>query len=395
MRKRLFVTQEVGSLQRPYWLQRFGQPLDKKSLDSAVEWGNRLKVNEVDELVHNSGNGLLQKNASLVTAADKERVKEIVSIYAIRMQEYAGLDRIFNGEQTRTEMYSFLANYVNGMSRVGVLNSFDANYFIKDIIDGRVSIREDGIDFFVKELNFTKNQTNREVKTCLTGPFTIPDWSYLENYICGHEANCISKSLAIGKGREEAVMDFATEVLNPVVRDLERSDAKFIQIDEPAAATDEGESALFVDALNASFKSLSKGVVRAVHLCYSDYSKLFPDLAECEVDSYLIEYTNHSPLDKFRESDVDSNTFKALTLFKEYGMRAKIGIGVIDMHSDEIESPEKVRDEILVASKILGDPSLVEVNPDCGLRTRKPEIAYSKLQNMVKGAELARKVYGE
>jgi 5-methyltetrahydropteroyltriglutamate--homocysteine methyltransferase len=280
------------------------------------------------------------------------------------------------------------------MSRAGVLNSFDANYFIKDVVDERVSIREDGIDFFVKELKFTKNQTSKEVKTCLTGPYTMADWSYLENYIYRHEANCMSKSLAISKGREEAVIDFATEVLNPVVRALEGSDAKFIQLDEPAAATDEGESGLFVDALNASFKSLSNDVVRAVHLCYSDYSKLFPELAECKADSYLIEFTNHSPPDKFRESDVDSNTFKALTLFKEHSMTAKIGIGVIDIHSDEIESPEKIRDEILVASKILGNPSLVEVNPDCGLRTRRPEVAYVKLQNMVKGAEMARKIYG-
>lgn len=76
-------------------------------------------------------------------------------------------------------------------------------------------------------------------------------------------------------------------------------------------------------------------------------------------------------------------------------MKAKIGIGVVDIHSVMIESPEKIRDEIMVASKILDDPSLVEVNPDCGLRTRKPEIAYAKLQNMVKGAELARIEYGE
>lgn len=395
MRKKLFMTQEVGSLQRPYWLQRFGEQLDKKTLGSAVEWGKRLGVDEANELVNDSGHGLLQKSPKLITTADKERVKEIASIYAIRMQESAGLDRIFNGEQTRTEMYSFMANYINGMSRAGVLNAFDANYFIKGVIDDNVSILENGIRFFVKELGFTKSQTKREVKTCLTGSYTMADWSYLEHYIYGHEASCMSKALSLRKGREKAVMDFATEVLNPVIRELEKSGAKFIQIDEPAAATDEGESGLFVHALNASFEGLSQEVGRAVHLCYSDYSKLFPELAECKADSYLIEFTNHSSPDKFRESDVDPNTFKMLSLFKEHGMKAKIGVGVVDIHSDAIESPEKIRDEIMVVSKILGDPSLVEVNPDCGLRTRRPEIAYAKLQNMVKGAELARKEYGE
>jgi 5-methyltetrahydropteroyltriglutamate--homocysteine methyltransferase len=395
MRKRLFATQEVGSLQRPYWLQEFGEQLDRMILDAAVEWGNRLGVDEANELVNNSGDGLLQKSARLVTVADKERVKEIASIYAIRMQENAGLDRIFNGEQMRTEMYSFMANFINGITRAGVLNSFDANYFIKGVINGRIAILRNGIDFFIKEFDFTKGHTNREVKTCLTGPYTMVDWSYLEHYTYGYEASNVSRGLAIRKGREEAVMDFATEVLNPVVHALENSGAKFIQIDEPAAASDEGESGFFVKALNASFKDISKEVMRAVHLCYSDYSKLFPDLAECKANSYLIEFTNHSSPDKFRESDVDQNTFRALSLFKEYGMKAKIGIGVVDIHSDMLESPEKIRDEIMVASKILGDPSLVEVNPDCGLRTRNPEVAYAKLGNMVRGAELARTEYGE
>jgi len=159
MRTKLFVTQEVGSLQRPYWLQRFGEPLDKKTLNSAVDWGKRFNIEEAEELVNNTGSGLLQKNPRFVTEADKKRVKEIASLYAIRMQEHAGLERIFNGEQTRTEMYGFMAYYINGMSRAGVLNAFDANYFIKGVIDGSIFIRQDGIDFFVKEFDFTKSQT--------------------------------------------------------------------------------------------------------------------------------------------------------------------------------------------------------------------------------------------
>ncbi|MDN5846486.1 MAG: hypothetical protein L0H53_09465 [Candidatus Nitrosocosmicus sp.] len=395
MRKKLFVTQEIGSLQRPYWLQKFGEHLDKKSIKAATVWGKKFRIDELDELINNSDKGLLQKDPRSITESDKERVKEIASIYAIRMQEYAGLDRIFNGEQTRTEMYGFMAGYTNGMNRAGVLNSFDANYFIKGVIDENISIKKEGINFFVKEFDFINKQTKKEIKTCLTGPYTMVDWSYLEHHVYGHEASCMSRPIAIRKGRFEAVTEFSTKVLNPVVRALEKTGAKFIQIDEPAAATDEGESGLFVQALNASFEGLSHDVSKAVHLCYSDYSKLFPDLAECKVDSYLIEFTNHSSLDKFEESDVDPKTFTALSLFKEYGLNVKIGIGVVDIHSDIIESPEKIRDEIRVASKILGNPSLVEINPDCGLRTRKPEIAYAKLQNMVKGADLARREYGE
>ena len=64
----------------------------------------------------------------------------------------------------------------------------------------------------------------------------------------------------------------------------------------------------------------------------------------------------------------------------------------MDIHSDFIESPELVRDRILYAAKVLG-PERIFANPDCGLRTRKLDIAFAKLQNMVKGAGLARQNY--
>jgi 5-methyltetrahydropteroyltriglutamate--homocysteine methyltransferase len=63
---------------------------------------------------------------------------------------------------------------------------------------------------------------------------------------------------------------------------------------------------------------------------------------------------------------------------------------VLDVHRDEVETPELVRDRIERAAKILGDPARIWVNPDCGLRTRRLPIAYQKLESMVKGAQLAR-----
>ncbi len=83
------------------------------------------------------------------------------------------------------------------------------------------------------------------------------DWSYLEHYVYGQDATCVSKPISMRKGRWEAVMDFSTKVLNPITIGLEKIGAKFIQIDEPAAATDEEESSLFVQTINASFDGIS------------------------------------------------------------------------------------------------------------------------------------------
>src|SRR5439155_26824571 len=83
----------------------------------------------------------------------------------------------------------------------------------------------------------------------------------------------------------------------------------------------------------------------------------------------------------------------------------EFGVGIVHVHdfsgqvpSDAgratdrniIESPELVRDRLLHATKIVGDPGKIWANPDCGLRTRTWDVTYAKLESIVKGAELAR-----
>ena len=77
-------------------------------------------------------------------------------------------------------------------------------------------------------------------------------------------------------------------------------------------------------------------------------------------------------------------------VFNEYGDTRQVGLGVLDPHRDEVETPERVKERILRATKILGDPRRIWVNPDCGLRTRRLDIAFAKLKNMDQGAALAR-----
>lgn len=71
-----------------------------------------------------------------------------------------------------------------------------------------------------------------------------------------------------------------------------------------------------------------------------------------------------------------------------------IGLGVLDVHTDYIESPELIRDRILYACKVIGDPRRIAVAPDCGLRTRTWDVSFAKLKNMVEGRNLAEKILG-
>ncbi len=61
------------------------------------------------------------------------------------------------------------------------------------------------------------------------------------------------------------------------------------------------------------------------------------------------------------------------------------------MHTDFVEPPELVRDRILHAVSVVGDPGRIRASTDCGLRTRSWETSFQKIRNVVLGAELARR----
>ena len=147
--------------------------------------------------------------------------------------------------------------------------------------------------------------------------------------------------------------------------------------------------------MNECFKGVPKGTGKAIHMCYSNYPVLFPELAECKADSYLIEFTNHASVSHFKPDMVSPEAYKFIQSFNEYKVPVNMGVGVIDIHSDLVESPEVIKERLLHAAKLVGDASRVQANPDCGLRTRRWEIAVQKLVNMGRGAQLAREALGE
>jgi len=64
----------------------------------------------------------------------------------------------------------------------------------------------------------------------------------------------------------------------------------------------------------------------------------------------------------------------------------------VHVHTDRLPSPEVVADRILYAAKTSGlGPEKILVNPDCGLRTRTPLVAYRMLGLVVDGANRARR----
>jgi 5-methyltetrahydropteroyltriglutamate--homocysteine methyltransferase len=121
-------------------------------------------------------------------------------------------------------------------------------------------------------------------------------------------------------------------------------------------------------------------------VCLGDYRALFPAALEMKRCSmWMWELANKA---------ASQDAYRFLDLMVEYDDHRKIGLGVVDSHADDIESPQLVRDRLLRAAEVLEDPQRVFVNPDCGLRTRSLDVAFAKLKSMVEGAKMAREVIG-
>jgi 5-methyltetrahydropteroyltriglutamate--homocysteine methyltransferase len=76
--------------------------------------------------------------------------------------------------------------------------------------------------------------------------------------------------------------------------------------------------------------------------------------------------------------------------FKRFGKwDRQVGLGVYDIHSPAIPSVEEMGAVIEAARRVLPD-SLLWVNPDCGLKTRRWEEVEPALRNMVQAAQAAR-----
>ncbi len=223
------------------------------------------------------------------------------------------------------------------------------------------------------EAQLARAHTKKKLKFTLPGPMTIVD------------------TVADRFYGDKVKMAFAfAELLNQEALALQADGVDIIQFDEPAFNVYMQEAAEWgVQALERAAQGLT--CTTAVHICYGygikantdwkstlgdewrQYEAIFPALAQSRIDQVSLECIH---------SHVPPHLMQLLA-------GKDVLVGVIDVATEVVETPEEVADTIARALEFVPKERLFPCT-NCGLAPMDRNIAWRKLQALAEGAKLAK-----
>jgi len=265
--------------------------------------------------------------------------------------EHAGLDVVVDGEMRRNEMVEYFAHLIDGYEFNGRVKVWGHNYFDKPSVVDEVEYDD---PWLVDEFEFTTGVTSRPVKVPITGPYTLANWSFNEVY-----------------DDDEVLAYDLAELVNAEIEKLVEAGARYIQIDEPALATTPDDHAIVGGCLDRIVDDIPDDVRVGLHVCYGDYSRIYPEILDFPVDEFDLELAN--------------GNYEQLDVFTEPEFTKDLAMGVVDAHVADVESVAEIKENIKEGFEIV-PPERLTVSPDCGVKLLPREAAYGKMENMVQAA---------
>jgi 5-methyltetrahydropteroyltriglutamate--homocysteine methyltransferase len=340
MAEKLFPTTVVGSYPQPDWL------VDRQMLSKVVP---RVRMKQMwrvaDEFL--------------------EQAQDDATIVAIRDMERAGIDVITDGEMRRESYSNRFATALGGIdiANPGVVKARSGDTLVPRVV-GKIH-RTGPVE--VRDMEFLRRNTDRLAKITLPGPFTMSQQAKDDYY----------------KDAEALAMDMAAAV-NEEAHDLVRAGADVIQLDEPWVRNDPDAARRYaVKAINRALQGIA--VPTVVHLCFG-YAAVVPGENKPHHYAFLAELA---------DTVAGTISIEAAQPNVDLGVLSdmapkKIMLGVLDLSSIVVETPEKVAARIRKGLEYMSPDRLVPA-PDCGMKYLPREVAFGKLKAMVDGAAIVRR----
>ena len=282
---------------------------------------------------------------------------------AIRDQEDAGLDIVTDGEIRRESYSNRFATALEGVDIDNPGTALDRSGHPNPVprVVGKIR-RKHAVQ--VRDVQFLRAHTDRQIKITVPGPFTMAQQAQNDFY----------------DTPEAMAMDYAAAV-NEEIRDLFAAGADVVQIDEPYMQARPDEARQYgIGVLNRALDGVTG--TTAVHICFgyaaviharpAGYSFL-PELCACSAGQISIETA---------QSNLDCSVLEKLP-------NKHIMLGVLDLSTNDIETPEVVAQRIRRALPHVSAERLI-IAPDCGLKYLPRDVAFGKMRAMVDGTRIVR-----
>jgi 5-methyltetrahydropteroyltriglutamate--homocysteine methyltransferase len=311
------------------------------------------------------------------SGAELDDAKADATRLAVAMQQDAGIDVVTDGEQARQHFVHGFLERVDGIDRankveMGIRN--DRYKAMVPVVTGPLRLAD---RVHAAEARIARAAARGKLRFTLPGPMTIVDTVADRHY--GDKA-----SLA---------MAFA-ELLNQEALALEADGVDVVQFDEPAFNVYMDDVGGWgIDALHRAARGLR--CKTAVHICYGygiqanidwkgtlgaqwrQYGATFPVLAASRIDQVSLECRNSRV------------PVELMGLLKG----KDVIVGVIDVASDAVETPEEVAATIASAA-VFVPPDRLLPGTNCGMAPMDRHVAEAKLRALAQGAALARRRLG-
>jgi len=298
---------------------------------------------------------------------DLDEMHDAVRKAAIKDQETAGIDVVSDGEAQRDNMIDYFTERMPGVQVDQGSKRFYYDFY-ESVVRSKLATGTLGLS---EEAKFLGRFSDHASKISISGPHTLVKRIQNKHYPT-------EEAFALDLGR----------VLNLELKELVRAGATHLQIDEPYYSGFPEDLPWALKAINAMVDGVNANVT--LHICYGNrygkpsfegsYAFLFPAILEAKVQAVSMEFARRG------EDD--------LKLFKEFNVPFALGIGVIDVKSNEVESAAFVADRIRRALEVIPAERLI-INPDCGCVRLPRDVAFSKLCAMVEGTRVVRKELGQ
>jgi len=316
-------------------------------------------------------------------------------VFAIRLQEQAGLDVVSDGEWRRIHYVDEFLQRIGGFEKIRPFGHAGEKKFHL-VATGAMQSRE---PVFARDAEFLVRHTDRVKKFALPSPFLL-GIRYWHEEFSGKAYPTVQHFMA-----------HVTRILANEAKALEQAGIDIIQLDDPALTyfcdrklMSAGET--HDDRLRQSWdadkqveeavgyiNAIVEGLRAEVHLhcCHSvykrksdvsgNYEPLIPRLRNAQVDRLNLEFAYPG-----------TGEIADLRLLPE-GLR--VGMGVVDVRNERLQSVEEI-ESLGAAGAGLVAPDGIALNPDCGFAPgmgEPPSIdeAFEKLTRLVQAAQRLRR----